>query len=511
MKQAMVFKFYIALALAVAAVLSPLSLSVVPVILLAWFIYQWWRPLSAAIETLTHYFLYFALALIYSLFLPSWLAALIAVPILVLVALDLPAYTLHLQYRVTKRTRRLTGASIDFLGIALISVGLAAVLGSLALLVAGILVLLALGIALFLLNRQFPSVPVESPHTQVRILAGQEENLSVGLQARTPYGGLLFIQPVSEWVKVESPVLAFKGGLPALNLKITPPLSGNAQVNFDCYATDRWGLLQVKFNFMPVDLLVIPRARYADWLARRYLSGTKPGALPLLANLTNLNSRRGLRQGIEYYGNRRYQPGDSIKNINWKYSTRYNELITKEFTEFQGQPAMILADLTVGNDEDADRLAYNLMMTALTLVQNEIPSSLAAFDSHKVVEVTGIIPKSELVLRCLQLVKSIEVVDSPRRTLNRADTSRLRSNIRRIDQVDSPSAKALADLLRLEYQNLSTGAKNSPCTLAVSEVMARSNSSFSVILISEFCHNPEALSFNASLLDQKGFSVIQLD
>jgi len=37
------------------------------------------------------------------------------------------------------------------------------------------------------------------------------------------------------------------------------------------------GLTRTTFEIEPLTLNVIPRARYADWLANKYLSGTKPG------------------------------------------------------------------------------------------------------------------------------------------------------------------------------------------------------------------------------------------
>ncbi|GAI15654.1 unnamed protein product, partial [marine sediment metagenome] len=97
------------------------------------------------------------------------------------------------------------------------------------------------------------------------------------------------------------------------------------------------------------------------WLAKRYLAETKPGVLPLISNISALRPIHGLRRGVEYYGSQLYQPGDSLKSIDWKHSVKYNELISKEFTELHGQPAIILINLAVGNAEEADKLNIFLL------------------------------------------------------------------------------------------------------------------------------------------------------
>jgi len=78
--------------------------------------------------------------------------------------------------------------------------------------------------------------------------------------------------------------------------------------------------------------------KYAAWLTRQYLAGTKPGSLPIVSNIQAIKPLLGLRRGIEYYGSQLYQPGDSLKSIDWKHSAKYDKLISKEFIEFHGRP-----------------------------------------------------------------------------------------------------------------------------------------------------------------------------
>ncbi|MDD5701556.1 MAG: DUF58 domain-containing protein [Dehalococcoidales bacterium] len=510
-KSTTIIKIYVALALAAAAVLSPLALSWVPVVLLAWYLFQWRRPLSPVLGLLTQYFLFFALGLLFSLVVPPSLEPLFSLPVLILVVHSLEKSAATLKYRTTRRPRSLTGTAVMLLTVALAALLVSLAIASLTLLLQSVIALLfftALGIHICC---RFPVKPVAEARLQLRVLAGKEESVRVRLDSRTRIGGLLYIQTIQDWASVKTRSLSFNGGLPDLQMTVSPSLSGIRVVRLQGYAIDRWGLLQSRFEIEPVEILVIPRARYAEWLARKYLSGTRPGALPLLSSLGSLNGQRGLRQGLEYYGNRLYQPGDSLKNISWKHSSKYNELVSREYTEFQGQPAVILVNLTAGDAEEADKLAYNLVAAALTLAQEEIPAALAAYNREKVVVTTDQLDRSRLVLHCLQLVKEIEIVDNPIKYLEPPDINRLQSNLRRVSQADSPPARVLAGLLRMEYQSLSLIAKTSPCTGALSRFMDKGGSKATFVVISGYNHDAEALSFNTYILSRNGNSVINLD
>jgi hypothetical protein len=270
------------------------------------------------------------------------------------------------------------------------------------------------------------------------------------------------------------------------------------------------GLLQVNFELEPVNLYIIPRARYAAWLAQKYLSGTRPGALPLLNYVGPSKSLQGLRQGMEYYGNRPYQPGDSLRNIDWNDSSKYNKLISKEFTEFHGQPAVVLVNLAVSNAEEADKLAYNLIIATLTLGQEGIPTAMAVYNQEKVLLTTHSMHANELTLRSLQVIKDITTSVSLRRFLNPPDVLRLRSNIKRLGSSENQSAQALSGLLQIEYRILGESARANPCTKALREVQAKLNEPCSVVIISQRNHDVEALAFNAYSLEQKGRAVIQV-
>ena len=497
------------MALVAAAVLSPLALSWAPVILLAWYLYQWRWPVSRVVTLLTHYFLFFALGLLFSMSIPALLSPLVSLPILALLTHSLEKAALTIKYRPIQR-KSLTGASMACIVMALIALLISLALTNLTLIAESLLALVYFaGMALYVFWR-LPLKPLEDVRIQVRVLAGKEEAVQVQLKPRTKIAGLLYIQPTQDWTSVRTGLLPLQSVIPPLKMTVAPSLSGNQKVRLMGYAIDRWGLVQSRFEFEPVEVLAIPRARYATWLAKKYLSGTKPGALPLLSSLSMVAGQRGLRRGLEYYGNRFYQPGDSLKNVSWKHSSKYNELIIKQFTEFQGQPAIMLINLTAGSAAEADRLAYNFIMTAITLIQERIPAALAAYNQEKVVITTGQLARSPLLLHCLHLVKEIQITENQLRYLSPPDVYRLRANLRQVARVDSKPARILAGLLEMEYRSLNANAEGSPCTRALADVAAKVNSKATVIVISGNNHDAEALAFNNFLLTRKGNSVISL-
>jgi uncharacterized protein (DUF58 family) len=171
---------------------------------------------------------------------------------------------------------------------------------------------------------------------------------------------MLFLKSPYPWFRdAPNAFIPLDVGEIRIEAAVTPPLAGPAEIKLDACVIDPWGLSQIRFEISPVKLVVIPRARYADFLARKYLSGSKTGRLPLVSNVGAVRSLYGLRQGIEFYGNRMYQPGDNLKNIDWKHSVKYNELVTREFFEIQGQPVILLINLVAGDAEETDKLAYN--------------------------------------------------------------------------------------------------------------------------------------------------------
>ena len=79
------FKTYVALVLAVATVLSPLSLSFVPILVLLWYLYSWRWPVPPVLSLLTDYFIFFAIALLLTQPVGPVFSGLVSLPVLHLI------------------------------------------------------------------------------------------------------------------------------------------------------------------------------------------------------------------------------------------------------------------------------------------------------------------------------------------------------------------------------------------------------------------------------------------
>ena len=340
------------------------------------------------------------------------------------------------------------------------------------------------------------------------MVVGTKDHLNIELTSKTGVGGLIFLKSPYEWLKVSPDVLSLNQDKLMIKVSLSPPLAGPSTIKIKAKAIDCWGLFQISFELEPVNLYVIPRARYAAWLARKYLTGTKVGALPLISNIEAVKQIYGLRRGVEYYGSQLYQPGDSLKNIDWKHSLKYNELISKEFTEFHGQSAVILINLAVGNAEEADKLAYNIIVTAVSLAQENIPAALAVYNHEGVKSTTAILQPRLLLVRALQVAQEIVTFTNPSKYLNPPDVTRLRGNISRLRFTDSESARVLSQLLQLEYENLDYTSRLNPATRALAEVFSKVDKQSNIVVISQHNHDSEALSFNTFNYTRKGNSII---
>ena len=146
--------------------------------------------------------------------------------------------------------------------------------------------------------------------------------------------------------------------------------------------------------------------------------------------------------------------------------------------------------------EEKDKLAYNIIVAALSLAQDGIPTALAAYDDQGVILSTPSLASHELTVRTLEIVKEIVTRENTAKSLNPPDVARLRANIRRLSETESAPAGVLRELLQIELKNLGHIARSSHCTAALNEVMMKANQQSTVLVISNQNHDAEALAVN---------------
>jgi hypothetical protein len=250
--------------------------------------------------------------------------------------------------------------------------------------------------------------------------------------------------------------------------------------------------------------------KFGAWLARKYLAEGRPGRLPIVSNVAALKPLYGLRRGVEYYGSRPYEAGDSVKNIDWKHTGVYGEIIVKGFGEYQGQPAVVLANLAVGSAEEADQIAYKIIVTALSLAGESIPAALAAYDHQGVRLTTAPLGPRQLVLKSLQIAMETVAVTNPERYLSPPNVARLRADAQRVRSGKSEASRVLARLLHIENENLRGSARRNPATSALQSALAKADRQSNIVVISERNHDAEALAFDTFSYTRKGHAVISV-
>ena len=296
-----VIRTSVAVALVVTAILSPPVLAFFPVLFAAVYLFFWWRPPTVTTLLVADYFVFFAIPLLFSQSIPYYLSWLFGLPVLVLIEHDLATTGKIASYRQSPRSRLPSRTSMALGVIAVSVLAIAIVFSSLVLLITCGVAIICLTALMIVAYRRMPQKPVAETVVEERVVAGSQAKLIVALTLRVNSGGRLFLESTQDWVKLPSREFSMDDEGLSLPINFVPPLSGASTIQVKGYAIDRWGLWQTQFIIEPVRLNIIPRARYAAWLAKRYLAESRTGMLPLISTVGTLRPLYGLRAGVEYY------------------------------------------------------------------------------------------------------------------------------------------------------------------------------------------------------------------
>jgi len=353
-----------------------------------------------------------------------------------------------------------------------------------------------------------PGLPLEVPLVVRRVIAGSSADVPLYAVGRASLRLHYLISPVDPWVKAVPSRFTLCRDQMELKVSVTPPLAGSSHPELRLSVIDPWGFIQLNRVIEPVELRVIPRARYAGWLAMKYLEQAGAGAT--LASQMPPNAVFVPRRGIEYTDSRPYQPGDRLRYTDWKHTLKLSQLITKQYTEV-GQPAAIITvNLSVQDAEGGDKLAFDLITTALTVAREGIPTALAAYDHERVAMTTPVSDPREILRQTLSLVKDITPVELAHRQLELPDIGKLRRSITQLESVASAPAERLLALLNFEYRAIGEAARNHWATLALRQVVERTSPPAIIVLVSELNHDAEALLVTTDNLNRRGFTTLSI-
>jgi uncharacterized protein (DUF58 family) len=405
--------------------------------------------------------------------------------------------------------RRLTTVFYTLALTGLVAMGLGIVAGRWTLVVTGILFLAWLvGMVGYILLR-VPSNFVAVERIRVRQVAGTRKEVVTGCRQIGRLPCMLHLHSPLPWAEVRPKAATLNGATDAtvlLSLSLAPPLAGPSRFVLDALAIDPWGLTWTRQRVDAADLHIIPRARYAAWLAGRYLERTRPGSTAAMGSRVSL--RRGLCGRLEYHGARPYAPGDSLRDIDWKHTLKLRKLVAKDLGAVVGEGAILVVDLEAPDAESADRLAYHFIMSVLALAQEGIPIVLAGYTSVGVTKVTNALGSREAVRQALELIQQLVRVGSMRRTLAPPVLGRLRRMHRLLE--GAGTSPGLTGFLALEIRAVASNAAAHPATMAVREAVARIRPPAAVLALSATPDSNVALNVTLEQLELHGYRAVSL-
>ncbi len=527
-KPHVISRLYLTLLLAVAAAILPgmagaegLSYAILSGILLAVFLYATVRMQRPAFNIVLSIMLMFLLPLVLTAVINSLvqdspytgtaIAVVLSSPVLLILDDSLKKYARRHQVFVKANgERRVTPTFLSLALSAAAVMVLAPVVERPVLLVAGAALLLYLvsilaGIIVSVPRRSFLADTVLK-----RVITGTQGGMFLNLSSRASASLYCRALPDDAWVRIRPAQFIFEPGRSArLEISFTPALAGEFRPLLRISALDRRGLVQLEQRLEPLQLHVIPMARYAEWLARKYLEQAEAGAISE-ARLP-LDRYQIPKTGIDYLESRVYQPGDPLKDIDWKHTTKLNQLIVNTYGETGQQAAIIAANLEVASTAEADILAFNLITVALTLARENIPAALAVYDRRRVISHTGVADNLEVLRQTLSLVRQLNPAEMEGRHLEPTDVAKVRRNIRQLQQAESEPARRLLEILSFERRAVEEVARNHPATLALSAVTSRVAPPATIFLVSQLNHDAEAVLVATEKLARRNFTVVPVE
>jgi len=501
---------YAIAALAAGGIFSPMVYAPIPWLLLLVYLYLAFRPTQAHLRLAVDVFLALCLPLLFQPLVGVWVSPAFTLPVIPLLDYSLRQSALSQDISSTKEGRRPTPLCLRLL-LSLAAVGLVALaLASWALLLTCGVLAGYLGAVIGVALHRGSKALIETEVKRYRVVAGNPTQVPLRLVNRSGLAAQITLISPYSWLHIRPSQLLLDKPTEEVEISFTPPLAGPATLAAETTFREPWGLVQWHFKLDLLHLFVIPRARYAEWLARRYLETSRTGSQEAVTS-TAPGSQRPSRKGMEFYGLRTYQPGDSARIIDWKHSLKLHQTIVKEFLDTGAEGAVLVVNLSASGEEQKDKLVYSLIATALTLARESIPSALAAYNQETVVTTTRFLDPKQALLQVLGLAKEVTVSLPPLRYLAVPDVDRLRGNIYRLRCSQHESAVRLAELLDLEYGALSKGASGTPASKALATSLAGVKRRVNVVILSGHNHDAEALAFQQYSLRQRGHRVLRVE
>jgi hypothetical protein len=169
---------------------------------------------------------------------------------------------------------------------------------------------------------------------------------------------------------------------------------------------------------------------------------------------------------------------------------------------------VLLVNLAVGDAEEADELAQKIIVTAISLAREWIPTVIAAYDQNGIKLVTSTLQPQQMVIQSLEITKEIKMFDGPTRYLYALDIQRLRSNISRLESVTGNASKTLSQLMSIEYGNLMNSVMIHPATQAMYKALDKGSIQSTIVVVSKLNHDANAIAINSFIMAKRGYAIV---
>ncbi|MGD6805668.1 MAG: DUF58 domain-containing protein [Candidatus Bathyarchaeia archaeon] len=504
-----VAKAYIVAVLIAGTVVSPLPQMALALILLATQVVTVYKPLTSKNRLAVTFITLLLTPLAFSAIIGDATASLLIIPQIYLLDQDLRENSQNQQ--LVKSQKRMGKATLTLTSLAAASSSVFAVsllLRNETLVYTTLIAISYVSAALTYNMLRIPKTPLKENKIKKRTLMGKTEKTQITLSAETKLPINITVASPQPWIQVEPSYISLSPKSQAqISITYTPPLAGPTKIQLQTTSVDPRGLIQINQTIEAIDLNVIPRAKYALWLARKYLQQTASGTASF-GSASPPKALKATKRGIEFYGSRSYQPGDRLKEIDWKHTVMLDEIIVKEFTGAHGAPVLLVADLTAKDEQSADRLVYNLVMAALTAAVEAVPAGLACYNQNEVLVATAPINPRETLKKTLQLTEKVAVAEPPLKVTQPIELCRLKKIVREISQKER--AGRLKETLELEIQSTQMTSKIQPATLAITKSAKQTPIQAMIAVASGESGDSEALMLALEPLKTRGYNIVIL-
>jgi len=430
-----------------------------------------------------------------------------ALPVLISIEKSLRDLASNAPPPAFARGRKLTSTSKFILAISALSLFTSAVLAKPSATVSGGVLFFFTLVLILRAHYGIPKNPVSFERTWRRILVRNTERVPLKLKSESTISMRACLVAANGWSSISSTDFGMSPHDDyGIEFAITPMLAAPSNAPINASFVDQWGLTSMGQEMEPVDLHVIPRAKYAEWLARKYLAQTSPGYSLSMAT-PPIRAQKPSRRGIEYFGSRLYQPGDRAKEIDWRHTFRLQELVVREFSSSQTEPAVILADLTASRAEEADGLAYDLITSALTMAKEGVPTAIATYNRKGATAPARLGNPRDALKRALQLSKGISIVPATERVLQKTELLKVKRETGRLKPSAQREASMLGAMLKIEYRATQNFAAESLAGQAMKHIADGVPSPAVIISVSAARDDPD-LSVGLASMVERGYKIV---